>query len=163
MSCSTIPPIEFCAIRIMENFEKNFSFASIYIVRTPQQSFYPRRQFIHRKWKITGNLLPIYTFLCQTQTMKFFAKIKGLKLNRVNVMCFITYAKQGRNYDSGKNQFTAGIHLFKVNKRNIRTRYEICSKLTIKTAVIIRQQLLLDNFQHILQLVLVFLLLTLNM
>ena len=28
---------------------------------------------------------------------------------------------------------TAGIYLFKVNNRNIRTRCEICSKLTIKT------------------------------
>ena len=27
----------------------------------------------------------------------------------------------------------AGIYLLKVNKRNGRTRYEICSKLTIKT------------------------------
>ena len=27
----------------------------------------------------------------------------------------------------------ASIYLLKVNNRNIRTRYEICSKLTIKT------------------------------
>ena len=40
---------------------------------------------------------------------------------------------------------------FKVNKRNTRTRCEICSKLTIKTS------------EHISHLVLVFLLLTLNM
>ena len=34
-----------------------------------------------------------------------------------------------RRYDSSP----ANIYLFKVNKRNTRKRYEICSKLTIKT------------------------------
>ena len=29
--------------------------------------------------------------------------------------------------------FPAGIYMLKVNNRNTRTRYEICSKLTIKT------------------------------
>ena len=49
--------------------------------------------------------------------------------------------------------FLAGIYLLKVNNRNTRTRYEICSKLTIKT----------PEREHISHLVLVFLLLTLNM
>ena len=31
------------------------------------------------------------------------------------------------------NPILVGIYLFKVNNRNTRTRYEICSKLTIKT------------------------------
>ena len=43
----------------------------------------------------------------------------------------------------------AGNHMFKVNNRNTRTRYGICSKLTIKT--------------HISHLALVFLVLTLSM
>ena len=60
----------------------------------------------------------------------------------------------------------AGIYLLKVNNRNSRTRCEICSKLTIKIPE--RRQwrrsgIFLVNFEHILHLVLVFLLLTLNM
>ena len=46
------------------------------------------------------------------------------------------------------------IYLFKGNNRNTRKRCEICSKLTIKTPVIV-------NFEHISH-VLVFLLLTLS-
>ena len=74
-----------------------------------------------------------------------------------------------------------GIYLLKVNYRNTRTRCEICSKLTIKTpeqrqwrrsGVFIvnfehiqwrRSGVFIVNFEHISQLVLVFLLLTLNM
>ena len=51
----------------------------------------------------------------------------------------------------------------KVNNRNTRTRYEICSKLTIKTP---ERPLLTTvntvNFEHISHLALVFLSLTLN-
>ena len=59
----------------------------------------------------------------------------------------------------------AGIYLLKVNNRNTRTRCEICSKLT-KTPE--RRQwrrsgIFIVNFEHISDLVLVFLLLTLNM
>ena len=55
--------------------------------------------------------------------------------------------------------------MFKVNNRNTITRCEICSKLTIKTPE--RQQwrrsgVFIVNFEHISQLVLVFLLLTMN-
>ena len=32
-----------------------------------------------------------------------------------------------------KTSYPAGIYMLKVNKTNIRTKYEICSKLTIKT------------------------------
>ena len=51
----------------------------------------------------------------------------------------------------------AGSYMFKVNNRNTRTRYEICSKLTIKTP-----NVFIVNFGHISRLVLVFLLLTLS-
>ena len=62
--------------------------------------------------------------------------------------------------------FPVDIYLLKVNNRNIRTRYEIFSKLTIKTQE--RRQWRLSgvfivNFEHISHLVLVFLLLTWNM
>ena len=57
---------------------------------------------------------------------------------------------------SAKTQEPAGIYLFKVvDNRNTRTKYEICSKLTIKTSV--------HHFEHISHLVLVFLLLILNL
>ena len=49
--------------------------------------------------------------------------------------------------------FPAGIYLFKVNNRNTRTMWEICSKLTIKTVI---------NYEQILHSVLVFPLLALN-
>ena len=59
----------------------------------------------------------------------------------------------------------AGIYLLKVNNRNTRTRCEICSKSTIKTPERQwrRSGVFTVNFEHISQLVLVFLLLTLNM
>ena len=59
----------------------------------------------------------------------------------------------------------AGIYLLEVNKRNTRTRCEICSKLTIKIPE--RRQwrysgIFIVNLEHISHLVLVFLLLTLG-
>ena len=60
----------------------------------------------------------------------------------------------------------AGIYLLKINKKNTRTRCEICSKLTIKTPERRYWRLsgvFIVNFEHISHLVLVFLLLTLYM
>ena len=54
-----------------------------------------------------------------------------------------------------------GIYMFKVNNRNNRTRSEICSKLTIKTPerhYWRRSGVFIINFEHILHLVLAFLL-----
>ena len=59
------------------------------------------------------------------------------------------------------SKFPAGIYMFKVNNRNTRTRYEICSKLTIKTPERRhwrRSGVFFVNFEHISHLVLVFLL-----
>ena len=53
----------------------------------------------------------------------------------------------------------AGNYMFKVNNRNTRTRFEICSKLTIKTP---ERRHFIVNFEHIPHFVLVFLLLTLS-
>ena len=58
-----------------------------------------------------------------------------------------------------------GIYLLKVNNKNTRTKCEICSKLTIKTPERRQERgsgVFIFNFEHISQLVLVFLLLTLN-
>ena len=57
------------------------------------------------------------------------------------------------------------IYLFKVNIRNTRKRYEICSKLTVKTLE--RRQwrgsgVFIVNFEHISNLFLVFLILAVN-
>ena len=60
----------------------------------------------------------------------------------------------------------AGIYLLKVNKKNTRTRWEICSELTIKTQERRqwrRSDVFIVNFEHISHLIQVFLLLTLNM
>ena len=67
--------------------------------------------------------------------------------------------------DSWVSIFPAGNYMFKVNNTNSRTRCEICSKLTIKTPERRhwhRSGVFIVNFEHILQLVLVFLLLTLS-
>ena len=60
----------------------------------------------------------------------------------------------------------AGIYLLKVNNTSTRTRCKIYSKLTIKTLeprYWCGSRVFIVNFEHISQLVLVFLLLTLNM
>ena len=60
----------------------------------------------------------------------------------------------------------ANIYLLKVNNRDTRERYEICSKITIKTLKERqwrRSGVFLVNFEHISHLFLVFLLLVLNM
>ena len=62
-------------------------------------------------------------------------------------------------------RFPANIYLFKVNNRNTRKRREICSKLTIKTPeghYWRRSGVFIVNFEHILRLFIMFLLLTLN-
>ena len=58
-----------------------------------------------------------------------------------------------------QNWYPAGNYMFKVNNRNTRARYEICSKLTIKTPER-RSGVFIVNFEHISHLVPVFLLLT---
>ena len=53
----------------------------------------------------------------------------------------------------------AGIYLLKVNKRNTRTRCEICSELTIKIPERrqwLRSSIFIVNFEYISHLVLVF-------
>ena len=69
-----------------------------------------------------------------------------------------------RYFDESK-YYPANIYVFKVNKRNIRKNCDICSKLTIKTPERRhwrRFVVFIVNFEHILHLFLVFLLLTLK-
>ena len=61
---------------------------------------------------------------------------------------------------------TAGIYLFKANNRNITTKCETCSELTIKTPERRHWRhsgVFIVNFEHILHLALMSQLLTLNM
>ena len=55
----------------------------------------------------------------------------------------------------------ADTYMFKVNIRNTRKRYEICSKSTIKTPV--KTDVFIVKFEHISHFVLLFSLLTLSM
>ena len=69
-------------------------------------------------------------------------------------------------HQSGKSLGQGGIYLLKVNNRNIRTRREICSRLTKKTTERRhwrRPDPFTVNSEHIPHLTLVFLLLTLIM
>ena len=53
--------------------------------------------------------------------------------------------------------YSVGIYLFRVNNRKIRRMCDICSKLTMKTPSVF-----IVNFEQIININLVFLLLTLN-
>ena len=65
-----------------------------------------------------------------------------------------------------ENRYPASIYLLKVNNRNTRTRWKICSKLTIKTPEQNRWHhfdVFIVNFEDVFHFALVFLLLTLSM
>ena len=83
----------------------------------------------------------------------------------MNVKDHLTHFHQEKEANYLLPNYPAGNYMFKVNNRNTRTRCKICSKLTIKTPE--RRQwrrsgVFIVNFEHILHLVLVFLLLTLS-
>ena len=59
--------------------------------------------------------------------------------------------------------FSANIYLFKFNNRNTRKRWEICQKLIIKAPERCHSGVFFVNFEYILRLFLVFLLVTLSM
>ena len=70
-----------------------------------------------------------------------------------------------RTSEDKEPTYPAGNYIFKVNNRNTRTRCAICSKLTINIPERRhwgRSGIFIVNFEYILQLVLLFLLLTLS-
>ena len=78
---------------------------------------------------------------------------------------YVTFAPISMQYRFQLVTRPSHIYVFKVDNENTRTRCEICSKLTIKTLE--RRQwrrcgVFIFNFEHISNLLLVFLLLTLN-
>ena len=96
-------------------------------------------------WRVKGEMNQIFLFIYTTEVSSYRKHIKQTTEASVILV---------------------GIYLLKVNKKNIRTRCEICSKLTIKIPERRhwrRSGVFSVSFEHILHLVLVFLLLTLNM
>ena len=94
--------------------------------------------------------------------MNFFQTIHGKKYKRIYITLFHSQFDEVQQHWKA---FPVSNYMLKVNKRNARTRCEICSKLTIKTPD--RRQwrrsgVFIFKFEHILNLVLVFLLLTLS-
>ena len=77
------------------------------------------------------------------------------------VMLFVHAGK--RSSSCSQCFFPDGIYLLKVNKRNTRTKCEICSRLTTKRPEQCHWHRAGVFIEHILHLALVFLLLTLNM
>ena len=73
-------------------------------------------------------------------------------------MCSPSSSQTARFQGNVCASFPVGICLFKVNNKKTRTRYEICSKLTIKTP----ERVFTVNFEYISYLALEFQLLTLS-
>ena len=58
--------------------------------------------------------------------------------------------RDGKKYSTQINaHFPDGIYLLKVNDRNIRTRCEVCSRLTIKAPEQRRWHISIDKFKHV--------------
>ena len=86
---------------------------------------------------------------------------EGLKLNIKNTLQ-IALKKRTCASDDAQGIKPADNCMFKANNKNTRTWCKICSKLTIKIRQRRRSGIFTVNFEHILHLVLVFLLLTLS-
>ena len=100
-----------------------------------------------KKWSLTK--LSIFTFYLESKT-KFWWNSISIQYHKL-VSWFLC---------------PAVIYVLKANYKNTRARCEICSKLTIKTPEQrqwCRSGVFVVNFEHISQLLLVFLLVTLNM
>ena len=94
--------------------------------------------------------------------MDWFLYDRGLRHERVN---FGEYKKSIGLKWVNVRETPTGIYLLKVNNRNSRLSYEICSKLTMKTPERHhwgRSGIFIVNFEHISDVALVFLLLTLR-
>ena len=107
---------------------------------------------------------------CAKPITGFSMKYVGVKwVNPVctNILALYQKAlkKLGHKYQIGKDHIAVNIYLFKVDNRNTRKRYEICSNLIKKPPEWRhrrRSGVFIVNFEHILHFFLVFLLLTLN-
>ena len=110
-------------------------------------------------------LMPLFEVVCPSQG-QLWAHLWDQLYSRVvyhSVNNILTQRLQETSLKKLNNP--ANICLFKVNNRNTRKRFEICSKLTIKTPEQrqwCRSGIFIINFAHISYLFLMFLLLNLN-
>ena len=111
--------------------------------------------------------------LCLLIILSFVASSKGRIITTDHLGCFqyvfLICITHNMKYISKYNLIRpvpAENHLFKVSNENNRTMNEICSKLTIKAPKLVsfwfRSCVSIVNFEQILHIALVFLLLTLN-
>ena len=133
-------------------------------------AFFLVRIFLHSDWirKFTGLSKSPYLVRIQENTDQKKLRVWTLSTQCCRIINAITTSGFSRKIIDllYAALMPAGIYLLKVNNRNIRARCEICSELTIKIPG--RRQrrrfgIFIVNFELILHLVLVFLLLTLNM
>ena len=92
------------------------------------------------------------------------SNIVNFFLIRIQIALLLMPSFVSQNTANG-HIYPASNYMFKVNNRGTITRCETCSKLTIKTSERhhwCRSGVFIVNFEHILHLVLVFLLLTLK-
>ena len=68
-----------------------------------------------------------------TESWKLFWKSRKMFKNR-EIFCYKSREKISNSMTSNSMNLPANIYLFKVNTRNTRKRWEICSKLIMKTA-----------------------------
>ena len=109
-----------------------------------------RYRSVERSVDIFSKILPSILHDCSNTRLSTIVQLSDLSLK--NIKAWNIYWT-----------FPAGIYLLKVNNRNTRTKCEICWKLTIKAPERRRSGAFIVSFEHISQLVVVFLLLILNM
>ena len=113
-------------------------------------------------WKL---ILFLYCSINQLEIFwKYFSNLKGRnKIQKKRMQNKTIQIKPTLNIKLAFHVNCWCQHMFKVNNRNTRARCKICSKSTIKTPEDSRDSsVFIVNFDHILNLALVFLLLTLS-
>ena len=100
------------------------------------------------------------------QIRKYFSSKLGppVLFHVIFAVCYIHWCVFAAMKDY-QLHYLANIYLFKINNRKTRTRWEICSKLTVKTRVWrlwSRSAVFIVNFKHVSNLFLLFLWLKLS-
>ena len=98
--------------------------------------FFPARPFNQKSGSSLTDFLYLYAFIWSKFMILFqFHSIQKLGSSLIYFFYFlyISCNDHSTKIRSHSYSFTVGIYLLKVNYRNTRTKYEICSKLTIKT------------------------------
>ena len=123
------------------------------------------------QWEtLSENYKPIIANCNCNCSLRYFVKIIQTQkryptsLDKISILTWmlIVISSQNFSYKLNFENFPAGVYMFKVNNRKTRTRYKICSKLTIKTPKRWCCSSFIVYLEHILYHALVFLLLTLS-